>query len=454
MITGLILLFMAALLTGSALHHRTTFLRLVFLTCAFPISVLSSSSGLLAFSGGMTGEAAYLLLIFLISLMLCLVDPGALLRSFRTLLPLYIFLLYSFLSIAWSDDKIFGLRLSIKLLAPLVFFAVCVSALRTLHDLHQVEKAIIWGSLILLSLALVNTLTGGALDSPVGRLKWANSGVLVAPYKSPANFSFLLCTTAFLCLSKHLKTKNRLYLIGYALFSLSTLACFTRISMAALVFGSFLITAYFTKSFIYRYVMPLVLLFLSLLSIFLIEPLRQRMFFHGKTQALETDNWQNILESVNTSGRTQLWEQALRYFESTNYSIWGAGSGSVDAWLRQYSDAAALHSEYLRLFIDYGFIGLALFSVAIVLLLRNINKAGRDSSKETVCYRSFSTATLSLYLLSMLTDNTLNYVSDIGFQLFFGIAAYNLLANRTKVFVKDCKTRERGGKNKILFNLA
>ena len=66
---------------------------------------------------------------------------------------------------------------------------------------------------------------------------------------------------------------------------------------------------------------------------------------------------EKFLSTVNTSGRTTLWAQAMRAFADDSPWV-GAGVGSVDAWINTGNAISTeLHSEVFRLYLEWAGLG-------------------------------------------------------------------------------------------------
>ncbi len=93
-----------------------------------------------------------------------------------------------------------------------------------------------------------------------------------------------------------------------------------------------------------------------------IEPLRER-FFEGDL-AIEIAGIQ-----INAMGRTRLWEATLNSFYES--PVIGNGVGSAQAMIEEsFPGIGHPHSDYLRLLHDYGLIGMSLWVIGFVGLLR------------------------------------------------------------------------------------
>lgn len=109
--------------------------------------------------------------------------------------------------------------------------------------------------------------------------------------------------------------------------------------------------------------------------------------------------------SLNTSGRTVLWEMTVASWQEAFWT--GHGPGSSSAMISaQFDNISHPHNEYLRMLNDFGLIGLLLFAVGLISLIvstwRRSVQLGHPIHKA---------ATLSLIGVAAvsLTDNVLVY---------------------------------------------
>ena len=119
---------------------------------------------------------------------------------------------------------------------------------------------------------------------------------------------------------------------------------------------------------------------------------------------------------INTMGRTNIYRTFRPYYE-LNPLFYGRGSGFtsklMSIWVgtdQKLGGILALHSDILRAFIEYGFIGSILwYSYYLIILPRRIAKKNERYSEVVFL--------IALYaFIVYLTDNTSNYML---FQTFF-----------------------------------
>lgn len=109
--------------------------------------------------------------------------------------------------------------------------------------------------------------------------------------------------------------------------------------------------------------------------------------------------------SVNTSGRTAIWDVLLSDLNSSPWFGHGAGAAqrAVNA---AYPTISHPHSDYLRILYDFGYVGLACFVAGILLLMIRI--VSRISAHGPWIHWSALVGLLAV-CLSAITDNVLVY---------------------------------------------
>lgn len=109
--------------------------------------------------------------------------------------------------------------------------------------------------------------------------------------------------------------------------------------------------------------------------------------------------------SISTQGRAKLWE--LLISNSSDGWIFGHGIGSASQLIGEYVPGQSHpHNEYLRLFYDFGAVGLALFVVGYALLIWRSFRSARQSDSP-VHWAAF--IALSGIALNATTDNPFVY---------------------------------------------
>jgi O-antigen ligase len=133
-----------------------------------------------------------------------------------------------------------------------------------------------------------------------------------------------------------------------------------------------------------------------------VRPLHDR-FFAG-------DNLGRNSVGLNTEGRLSIWPPVIQVAEIHPWT--GSGGGTATNTVRSdplIASAGEPHNDYLRLWADYGFLGLGLWLTGLVILLGRLwrRAAARRGNAATIHYAAFlAVAALSIMAL---TDNVLIY---------------------------------------------
>jgi O-antigen ligase len=153
-------------------------------------------------------------------------------------------------------------------------------------------------------------------------------------------------------------------------------------------------------------VVTAVVVAVALSAVFLYAPLRDR-FFTGDVQQVGG-------VSVNVMGRDAVWSKNWEWFQQKPIIGWGAGSSdNMTAALppgRLGVPIGHPHNDYLRLLVDFGIVGFALWTFAYARLIRMTwrrwrDRAGAGSMTSQVCCAAF--LALAGIGLTMLVDNPL-----------------------------------------------
>ena len=416
MLTLLVVLLLGAPLLLVALADSRRAVLLVLLVGGLPISMLSGPSIPLGPFGVLQPQAFYLLAI-LASLAIAVfqsTDPLA--GTARSMTFYFAFLAYAAVSCAWSADLGEGIRFLFKLLAPALMLVAARHCLASDADRRLAEACILACCGMVTTLALLDR-AGGGWMSP-DSASFAAQGILTAPYMSPANFSFLVGTGALVALARYLRDRAPMQLLASAAFAAAVMLAFTRISMAGLVVAGALLVFLGARDATSRYLVPTAIVVAGVAAALTSERVRARFFFGGDLGTSNGAGVAGLLENLDTSGRTTLWTEALQSMGGRSEAF-GAGLGSVDHWLNLGGGVNALHSEMLRIYIDTGALGLALFVAGLAqigyVLWRSASTAARS---RTQVRSALACAALAYYGATLMTDNSLNYVSEFGLYVF------------------------------------
>ncbi len=414
MISSVLLFFLFGGLIILALSSRRHLVFGLLLTGGIPYTLFMPKAIFL----GVSPQAAYLFLLMSVTLLALLFYVQGVMELSVRFWAVSLFLFYSLITLSWATDVAIGLRMLMKLAAPFLFFFALQLILRSEEDLKSATRAIFLCCFAVLILAVVNTLTRGALYVQEGReYQLATTHSFTAPYMSPATFSFLLGSGALLALGYWFANRKFIFMAIYVVLVVAVFLAFVRISMLGIVVGTGIIIFLMARSLAPKILFPLFIVVIFVTVFFTVESFRTRMFksSHVTLEALVKTDPKNLDNLVHTSGRTLLWKQAAAQFLGKDILL-GGGVGAVDTWLQQ---KMKLHSEYLRLLCDVGVTGLLLYLGAlgqitagmVMRFFRADDPLGRQ-------FAATGLGALAFYAVTLATDNSLNYVTEFGLYVF------------------------------------
>jgi O-antigen ligase len=113
--------------------------------------------------------------------------------------------------------------------------------------------------------------------------------------------------------------------------------------------------------------------------------------------------------ALNTSGRSAIWAGTLESIREGNLWV-GQGPGSAAAFVvERFPPIMHPHNEYLRLWHDFGLIGLSMFVLGYCLLMWRALKAARHASEADASVHWSAFLGLSAVAAAAVTDNVLVY---------------------------------------------
>lgn len=401
-----------ASLAGTPTGTRLSVTRL---TLALPI-VLSGLVDLpRALSLGPGSSLAALTVIYaLLAWLMWLTWPVLTRVSLGVVVPLASFLGWGFLSFLWNTPTIQGVQNLLVWSAFLGFILLASSR-------SQIDRKI--GGFVGLALRRATWIAVGLYMISILWSGLGNEAVL-----GPRSFALF----ALLGLASYLSRwrygeRRALWWSGIIVLAIG--ASLSRLALiVALVLFPLSQISLTSRRGLLRAVLSIVLIAgVSGLALTYVEPLQSR--FTEGDRSLRVHG-----VTINTEGRTELWEGTLN---SSKQALWmGQGAGSSEVLVnRLFFPESQPHNDYLRLLHDYGMVGLGLWVLAFLNLLRATfrawTRADRANTPEAPVYLAAFLSVVAVSL-SMITDNVMVYI--------FVMAPLGILAGAALVSVEGDKT--------------
>jgi O-antigen ligase len=336
---------------------------------------------------------------------------------------LVLLICYVTASLAWADSLVYGLRMLTKLSAPFLYLVLMALAVRQGLSERMITFSICGAGLISLTLAAINYASGGAIAPRLESPGFAGFAQLAAPFTSPADFSFTLSGALLVAYGAWSARRSAWMLAIVVAMLIGLVMALCRAAVVGALFGLLVFHLAGRRVRLYQSAFGIAVVLLAGVLFLNTQAFKSRMFFdpdHVAWSTLVTDR-ETFLANIDTSGRDELWQAALHDF-SDNPAAFGGGIGTVDRWIRdRYIRGSELHSDVFRLYLDIGPVGLALYAAMMVSLFRRLAHAANRSSAPGAAVdvgRRVALAAIACYCSTLLTDNSLNYVTQFGLWVF------------------------------------
>ena len=332
-----------------------------------------------------------------------------------------VFLAWCLLSIAWSGQTYYALRVMAKLMAPFLFMML---ARRAVRSPDSVRRAFRW---LMVVTAICVVWTGGLTNlvaQPVARL-----GRLVFTAYAPLG---LYCAmTGIAALAWWKLTGKARYLVLFALVAVTPVCYGTRTSMLALAVG---VSAFVLLHYKVRAVPALLAIYLAgAAALFVVPWNRDYMFVRPQrvdVQEVIVNPARLDVDNLNTSGRSTMWPVVLEALWEPSPLV-GSGLGATQSLF--YSGKMGLvgqvHSGYVQLLCDVGLVGLVLYLFAILTAMAYAWRVWKETRRgvvgiEKTC-ASVVLCAMPAFLVCVGLDNSLDYVTTVAQYpfMFVGMTA-------------------------------
>ena len=342
-----------------------------------------------------------------------------------------LFLVFAAITIPVSEDPLEGLRLLLKLAWPLLTFLVVAAPDRTHKQIDRMVDWLLIGATVLIVINPLFILLGDVFVEDSGEVRLMGAGT----HQNP--FSFAMLVAVIVSLVRFASRGQMRYLVvaaGATTWIALTLTRITFLAGAVSLGVVALYSAAVRKN--YRaaaigggavLILTVALAPVILERTFGVPPSFEELFelFQDPIRLYQTVNW---------SGRELFWGVLVLAWMASPWL--GLGLGSSTAVLRSvFPEDMGLvaHNEYIRLGTDTGFLGIALFAVAMLAWLRVAVAAGVSSDPRAQEVALPALAILIAWGVISLTDNAFDYYGPLTQFAGFFVGASLVSASWSEV---------------------
>lgn len=272
-----------------------------------------------------------------------------------------------FISFLFSPAKYEGFMLLIKYSIPLLFLWLGYSAIDDEYSLYIFMKH------IFVAIVIYAFFIGGFSAQFMPWLYYSAVGYVFLTY---AGFADYLTSLFVIPLVLYWLTKKQIYLWGALWLLLSTILEAVRTGLG----GMFLVTV--TASFFWYKMKAIPYIAIAIIVAFavvLYVPEVNRKFFMNKagkvTSADIIEKDAMSLDKIGTSGRSDMWDAILKKYHKPQ-PFTGSGLGVAMKQMRQWHLSkkipALLHSDYVQILAETGYIGILLIGIFYLVLLLKV----------------------------------------------------------------------------------
>lgn len=323
------------------------------------------------------------------------------------------FVLWAVFSMTYSSEQYQGLMLIIKYILPLLYLWLGYNAINTK------EEFILFLKVALIVMIVYAFLIGGfayKLYPPVYFVLLFKIKQFFISYAALADFHSALIVVP---IALYLIYKENKYLILTAIIFLSSLLFVVRTGLGgiALAISFFFFIIYRLKAVPY-----IAMCLIGLLCIFMFVPsVKEKMFLEGE----QPSGAEISFDSIQSNGREFIWETNLDKFYAPSPVI-GSGLGESVAFTKDSFAVHLIHSDYIQILCDMGFVGIVLFGLfflsVIVKVFRNVLRYNDDF---VLISGAMAVGSCAAVFFSMAFDNVITYAQQCFVIPFIFIGIFN-----------------------------
>lgn len=380
--------------------------------------VLTFSTGLLAFSapGGLDLMAIRLMVLEV----LCIIGLMVVKNKPVWTLPLglyVVYLLWIIIGCSYSSAPMYGFRVVLKYLYPLLIALFASAAVRNVEVFVKAGL----GARFVAVLSLFYYFGPGLWMVAPGAFWYGTAGAI--------NFISIMIFSLALFYYTDEKRKNLFFAV------LFIIPCFIWVFRTSIMGSLVAIMGFYFIKYKVRS-LPIIcgILVAGVIAVFAIPSLHDKMFKDSSTNIDQFQDGKLSMDDVNTNARASMWEHLEERF-FVGHEVIGSGTGSVQNYMYTHKIFGGLkvpHSDLVQMKCDTGMIGLCLYALAGIMIFLH-------------CFFTFQTArsvplklcaitagaSLAGVLVTLYSDNVVNY-SMATLSMPFGF--YGMMLGLSKTY--------------------
>jgi len=319
----------------------------------------------------------------------------------RLVIIYVLFLLWLAIELIWSPSFLYGIRVYLKYLYPLIALLFAATFVRSEDFIFVAMR---W---MLISAFIYSFLLGGVMTKIVGFWHFYLGGVFW-PMATLNDFLAIMSGVSFVM---WWRTKEKKYLLLIIWFMLSGILQGVRTGILSI--GIMLMVASYLRYKLASLPYLVGAVAIGFAVILFVPHIKEKMFYDvDKVETISDIFASQDEDNLNTSARAYMWEHLLREFHQDHEWL-GSGLGSVQHYMYEnyiFGGLKVAHSDYVQMMCDVGNIGLLLY-LLFPLLLYFYTRKYVHKRPSTALRASAILAVLSYaaVLPAMGFDNIVNY---------------------------------------------
>ena len=359
--------------------------------------ILTFSTGLLAFSapGGLDLMAVRLMVLELFCMFGLWFVCKRKVKWSPASVVYVIYLCWLAAGLVYSPAPLYGFRVILKYLYPLLIMLFASAAVRD-------TEVFLTAGIGARTVAAISI--GFAFIPFIGELV---PGVFWYGTARAINYISIMIFSLGLFYYTNEKRKNLIYTV------LFILPCFIWVFRTSIMGSLVAIMAFYFIKYRVRS-LPIIagVLIAGVLAVFFIPSLHKKMFMDSSISLDQFQSGQVDMADINTNARAAMWEHLENKFY-VEHELIGSGTGSVQNYMYNnylFGGLRVPHSDFVQMRCDNGLIGLIFYAIIILLVFMDCFRTFRATKNPGIKLCSLvAGATIIGVFATLYSDNVVNY---------------------------------------------